>query len=235
MNCSHSKKKTQQELGAVAYNIHGAAEGFTTYCDFLHSSQGKDNSDVCDSETLQWQELHAIWPKLITNNWTKIYTSYHMQNYMLFFPNPDPTWWNGRSTQHNQGIHNRGFKWGNQERIWCSTCSHNIIADRRPTTQLKTTAIKAAETFCYRFSMHAGIRWTDTKFFYTAYTGLAASAFGGSRTIVKASGMWSKGVSDEQKTIGVNAESWSLMRFHARMRVRWYNLMLNSKQLETEI
>ena len=62
----------------------------------------------------------------------------------------------------------------------------------------KTTAIKAAETFCFRFSMHCGIRWTDTTFFYTAYTGSAASAFGG-RTIVKALGMWSKGISDEQR------------------------------------
>ena len=62
----------------------------------------------------------------------------------------------------------------------------------------KTTAIKAAETFCYRFCMNAGIQWMDTTFFYTAYTGSAASAFGG-RTIVKASGMWSKGVSEEQK------------------------------------
>eukprot|EP00956_Cyclotella_meneghiniana_P020170 scaffold35251_cov63-Cyclotella_meneghiniana.AAC.2 len=45
---------------------------------------------------------------------------------------------------------------------------------------------------------NVGITTTDTTFFYTAYTGSAASAFGG-RTIVKASGMWSKGVSEEQR------------------------------------
>ena len=63
-------------------NIHGAAGGFTTYHDFLDSPQGKDNSDICDSETLQWQELHAIWPKLTTDNWTKINTS-HAKLYVV--------------------------------------------------------------------------------------------------------------------------------------------------------
>ena len=62
----------------------------------------------------------------------------------------------------------------------------------------KTTAIKAAETFCYRFCLSAGIPWTPTTFFYTAYTGSAASAFGG-RTIIKASGMKSQTITPTQR------------------------------------
>ena len=62
----------------------------------------------------------------------------------------------------------------------------------------KTTAIKAAETFCFQFCTSAGIMWTETSFFYTAYTGSAASAFGG-RTITKASGMCSQNITDKQK------------------------------------
>ena len=53
----------------------------------------------------------------------------------------------------------------------------------------KTTAIKAAEQFCFEFCSSCNIMWTDKSFFYTAYTGSAASTFGG-RTIVKASGMF---------------------------------------------
>ena len=62
----------------------------------------------------------------------------------------------------------------------------------------KTTAIKAAETFCFQFCTSAGILWTETTFFYTAYTGSAASAFGG-RTITKASGMCSQNITDKQR------------------------------------
>ena len=53
----------------------------------------------------------------------------------------------------------------------------------------KTTAIKAAERFCFEFCSSCNIMWTDTSFFYNAYAGSAASAFGG-RIIVKASGMF---------------------------------------------
>jgi flagellar biosynthesis GTPase FlhF len=59
----------------------------------------------------------------------------------------------------------------------------------------KTTAIKAAERFCFEFCSSCNIIWTDTSFFYTAYTGSAASAFGG-RTIVKASGMFTTTVTE---------------------------------------
>ena len=43
----------------------------------------------------------------------------------------------------------------------------------------KTTAIKAAEQIYYEFCSLCNIMWTDTTFFYTVNTGLAASAFGG--------------------------------------------------------
>jgi len=61
----------------------------------------------------------------------------------------------------------------------------------------KTTATKAAERFCNEFCSSCNSMWTDTSFFYTAYTGLAASAFGG-RTIVKASGMFTTSVPEVQ-------------------------------------
>lgn len=41
--------------------------------------------------------------------------------------------------------------------------------------------------------------WSDTTFFYTAYTGSAASVFGG-RTITKAPGMFTTNVSKIQRT-----------------------------------
>ena len=61
----------------------------------------------------------------------------------------------------------------------------------------KTTALKAAEHFCFEFCSFCGIPWYPTTFFYTAYTGAAASAFGG-RTIVTASGMSSGTLNDTQ-------------------------------------
>jgi hypothetical protein len=61
----------------------------------------------------------------------------------------------------------------------------------------KTTTIKAAERFCYEICSSCNIMWTYTSFFYTAYTGLAASAFGG-HTIVKASGMFTSNISEVQ-------------------------------------
>ena len=63
----------------------------------------------------------------------------------------------------------------------------------RPAGAGKTTALKAAEQFCFEFCSHCGIPWFKTTFFYTAYTGAAASAFGG-RTIVTASGLKSANI-----------------------------------------
>ena len=43
----------------------------------------------------------------------------------------------------------------------------------------KSTAIKVAQQFCYEFCIAVGIMWSDKTFIFTAYTGSAASLFGG--------------------------------------------------------
>jgi hypothetical protein len=52
------------------------------------------------------------------------------------------------------------------------------------------------------FAHLCNILWTDTSFFYTAYTASAASGFGGC-TIIKASGMFTTSV------LGVQCMEWS--------------------------
>jgi hypothetical protein len=39
--------------------------------------------------------------------------------------------------------------------------------------------MKVAQQFCYEFCIAMGIMWNDNTFVFTAYTGLAASLFGG--------------------------------------------------------
>jgi hypothetical protein len=43
----------------------------------------------------------------------------------------------------------------------------------------KSTAVKIAQQFCYEFCIAVGIMWSDKTIIFTAYTGLAASLFGG--------------------------------------------------------
>ena len=43
----------------------------------------------------------------------------------------------------------------------------------------KSTAVKVAQEFCYDFCLAVGVMWSDTTFLFTAYTGAAASLFGG--------------------------------------------------------
>ena len=43
----------------------------------------------------------------------------------------------------------------------------------------KSTAIKIAQQYCYEFCIAVGIMWSDKTFIFTAYTGSAASLFGG--------------------------------------------------------
>ena len=43
----------------------------------------------------------------------------------------------------------------------------------------KSTAVKVAQRFCFEFCLAMGVVWTDTTFFFTAYTGSAASQFEG--------------------------------------------------------
>ena len=47
----------------------------------------------------------------------------------------------------------------------------------------KTTAIKVAQSFCRDFCEKAGISFDEHSFFFTAYTGSAASMFGGKTTL----------------------------------------------------
>ncbi len=48
-----------------------------------------------------------------------------------------------------------------------------------PASSGKRTAMKVAQQFCYEFCIAVGIMWSDKIFIFTAYTGLAASLFGG--------------------------------------------------------
>jgi hypothetical protein len=43
----------------------------------------------------------------------------------------------------------------------------------------KNTPMKIAQQFCYEFCIALGVMWSDKTFIFTAYTGLAASLFGG--------------------------------------------------------
>ena len=43
----------------------------------------------------------------------------------------------------------------------------------------KSTAVMVAQQFCYDFCLAVGVMWSDTTFLFTAYTGAAASLFGG--------------------------------------------------------
>ena len=43
----------------------------------------------------------------------------------------------------------------------------------------KSTAVKVAHQFCYDFCLAVGVMWSNRTFLFTAYTGAAASLFGG--------------------------------------------------------
>jgi hypothetical protein len=43
----------------------------------------------------------------------------------------------------------------------------------------KSTAIMVAQIFCYDFCLAVGVMWNERTFLFTAYTGAAASLFGG--------------------------------------------------------
>jgi hypothetical protein len=48
-----------------------------------------------------------------------------------------------------------------------------------PTGSRKSTAVMVAQHFCYEFCLAMGAMWSNTTFLFTAYTGSAASLFGG--------------------------------------------------------
>ncbi len=43
----------------------------------------------------------------------------------------------------------------------------------------KSSALMVAQQFCYKFCLSVGVMWSDKTFVFTAYTGSAASLFGG--------------------------------------------------------
>jgi hypothetical protein len=49
----------------------------------------------------------------------------------------------------------------------------------RPAGSGKSTAMKVAQQFCCGFCIAVGTMWSDKTFIFTAYTGSAASLFGG--------------------------------------------------------
>jgi hypothetical protein len=61
----------------------------------------------------------------------------------------------------------------------------------------KSAAVKVAQQFCYDFCLAVGVMWSDQTFLFTAYTGTAASLFGGV-TISKATFL------NQQKTLSLN-------------------------------
>ena len=61
----------------------------------------------------------------------------------------------------------------------------------------KSTAMQVAQQFCYDFCLAVGVMWSDTTFLFTAYTGAAASLFGGV-TISKAAFL------NQQKALRLN-------------------------------
>ncbi len=66
----------------------------------------------------------------------------------------------------------------------------------------KSTAMKVAQQFCYDFCLVVGVMWSDQTFLFTAYTGSAASLFGGV-TISKAAFL------NQQKVLSLkNKNGW---------------------------
>ncbi len=66
-----------------------------------------------------------------------------------------------------------------------------------PAGSEKNTAMKVALQFCYDFCLAVGVMWSDHTFLFTAYTGAAASLFGGV-TISKAAFL------NQQKALSLN-------------------------------
>ncbi len=70
----------------------------------------------------------------------------------------------------------------------------------------KSTSMKVAQQFCYDFCLAVGAMWSDHTFLFTAYTGAAASLFGGV-TISKAAFL------NQQKALSLNIKNeWQDVR-----------------------
>jgi hypothetical protein len=75
--------------------------------------------------------------------------------------------------------------------------SHLIIFLTGMAGSGKSTAVKVAQQFWYDFCLALGVMWSDKTFLFTAYTGSAASLFGGV-TISKAAFL------NQQKALSLN-------------------------------
>ena len=62
----------------------------------------------------------------------------------------------------------------------------------------KSTAIKIAQRFCFEFCRAANVMWNEDTFLFTAYTGSAATAFGG-RTTTKSTHYLKQSITDEMR------------------------------------
>ena len=62
----------------------------------------------------------------------------------------------------------------------------------------KSTAIKIAQRFCFEFCRAANVMWNEDTFLFTAYTGSAATAFGG-RTTTKSTHYLKRSITDEMR------------------------------------
>ena len=203
---------TRMDFNTLLEIFRGAAGGFATYCNYLNSSDSDNEADTQNEQNITIAGVARDLAKTHNRQLDeKQYITYEMICCSFLLAQLDET------GERNGVINNciteaigesNGSLLSSDQQFNLNRVK-KLLKSRGGEEQLrlfltgpagagKTTAIKAAETFCFRFSMHVGITWTDTTFFYTAYTGSAASAFGG-RTIVKASGMWSKGVSEEQR------------------------------------
>jgi hypothetical protein len=69
-----------------------------------------------------------------------------------------------------------------------------------PAGSEKSTAVKVAQQFCYHFCLAVGVMWSGKTCLFTAYTGAAASLFGGV-TISKTAFL------NQQKELSLNNEN----------------------------
>ena len=74
-----------------------------------------------------------------------------------------------------------------------------IIVLAGPAGAGKSTAVTVAQRFCFKFFQSFGILWSDMTFVSTAYTGSAASLFGGVTIYIAAFINYKYSLSEDQK------------------------------------
>ena len=167
--------------------IHGSLVGSPTYQMF--SKDGLNRDDATSSECQADPMIAGVAESLATQDGKvldkKQYITYEMVccTFLLELLNEalDPT-----SSVHRQMA--VAISLGNILELIDNLKEHLLARGgmdqmllflTKPVGVDKTTAIKASERFCFEFCLSCNIMWTDTSFFYTAYTGSAASTFRG--------------------------------------------------------